>query len=71
MLTLGPDGAAESAPLQVFFETEDADALWAELQSTFGSELHVDEAPRDTHYGMRDFWIRTPEGFQLGFGQRL
>ena len=70
MLTKGDEGAAPSAPVQLYFQTDDVDALWAEITREFGDDLTVDEAPRDTHYGMRDFWIRTPEGFQLGFGER-
>ena len=71
MLTTGVTGAALTAPVQLFFRVGDADAVWGELRNTFGPGLDVDEPPSDRHYGMRDFWIRDGDGFQIGFGHMI
>ena len=71
MLTLGSREAAESAPVQLFFSVTDADAVFGELCSEFGEDLRVLEEPTDRHYGMRDFWIRNEDGFELGFGHPI
>ena len=71
MLTTGTTGAALVAPVQLFFQVDDADAVWTELSQTFGPALDVDEPPADRHYGMRDFWIRDGDGFRIGFGHAL
>ncbi len=71
MLTMGEDGAARGAPMQLYFRVEDADAVLAEFKSTFEDELDVVHAIRDQHYGMRDFLIQSPECFELGFGSLI
>lgn len=49
-----------------YFEVEDPDALFAELDGR-GAKIHY--APEDRPYGMRDFAVVDPDGFTLRFGR--
>lgn len=46
-----------------YFLTEDADALYAEVRD----RAETVAAPRTAWYGMREFFIRDPDGYILGF----
>lgn len=48
-------------------DVEDVDAIFTPLKD----HVKVVEAPHDTHYRMREFIIRDPNGFWITFGRNL
>ena len=50
----------------MYFWTDDADALFAELE---GRGAVVDYAPCDQSYGCREFGVQDLDGHHIGFGQ--
>ena len=52
----------------VFYWVRDVDALFAEL-SARGAEVAY--APAVQSYGMKEFAVRDPNGYVLGFGQTV
>ena len=60
-----PKDSALGANLYV--HVDDIEALWADLKD----RVTVSEALTDQFYGMRDFWIEDPNGYTLGFGQKI
>ena len=52
-----------------FFWVSDADALHAEL-SARGADVVYGPVMQD-EYGMKEFAVRDPEGYVLGFGQSM
>jgi uncharacterized glyoxalase superfamily protein PhnB len=50
----------------VFFWVDDLDALYAELTQKGAAVVY---APVQQPYGMKEFAVRDPNGYVLGFGQ--
>ena len=51
----------------LYVHVDDVDSLWADLKD----RVTVTEALTDQFYGMRDFWVEDPNGYILGFGQKI
>ena len=54
--------------MDAYFWVEDADALHDEFK---GNGADIVCAPEDQPYGMREFWVRDPDGHVLIFGHNI
>lgn len=57
---------AQGGTWDVFFWVDDVERLHAELS---GQGAHIVYAPTVQPYGMKEFAVRDPAGYVLGFGQ--
>jgi catechol 2,3-dioxygenase-like lactoylglutathione lyase family enzyme len=57
---------AQGGTWDVFYWVEDVDGLYAELD---GKGVDVVYTPINQSYGIREFAIRDPNGYVLGFGE--
>lgn len=61
-------GAAFTGQLYIYLDEGAAvDALWREI----GGRAEAIYEPEDFWYGMREFAVRDPDGYQLSFGARI
>lgn len=68
MLNQGGGPSAERRrEVDLYVDVEEVDAWFAALKD----EVEVVASLHDTHYGMREFIIRDPNGFWITFGQNL
>ena len=51
----------------IWLYTDDVDALYAQLQE----RVEIKEKPNDASYGVREFGIEDPNGFELMFAQPI
>jgi len=51
-----------------YFWIADADGLFAELMK---NGVEIEHEPFNADYGVREFWVRDPDGHILAFGQIL
>lgn len=61
----GHPSTAKRREVDLYVDVDDVDRLSAALTD----RAAVIEEPHDTHYGMREFIIRDPNGFWITFGQ--
>jgi glyoxylase I family protein len=63
----GPDATANAthADTELFFSCGDVQSAYSHLRAS-GCEV---KEPTTTHYGMRQVWLKDPDGFQLCFQQ--
>lgn len=54
-----------SATATLYFEVDDLDGVVDKLSST----CPVVREPHETFYGMREYYVRDPDGYVLGFSQ--
>ncbi len=60
----------EQALRSSYIDVRDVDGLYAELAPKLSTLLPEDvEAPRDQHWGQREFAVRGPDGHFIVFGQ--
>jgi catechol 2,3-dioxygenase-like lactoylglutathione lyase family enzyme len=64
--TISPN-EQQNGTWDVFFWVDDVDALYAELTLTGATIVY---APVVQPYGMKEFAVRDPNGYVLGFGQQ-
>jgi uncharacterized glyoxalase superfamily protein PhnB len=62
-----PNGAYDGR-MDAYFWVNDADTLCAEMT---GKGADVVCEPEDQPYGMREFWVRDPDGHILIFGHNI
>lgn len=67
MLNAGGSPEAGRRDVSLWFATDDVDALHAEL----AARVEVMGPPVDQWYGIREFGVRDPDGFELMFSQPL
>ncbi|MDR2260735.1 MAG: VOC family protein [Azoarcus sp.] len=60
-------GATTGGTLTFYFETDDIDGLAARIRGA----CEVVRDLHDTFYGMREIYVRDPNGYVLGFAQPL
>ncbi len=63
-----PHDAVMPGLWDVYFWTDDADGLFAELQANGAAIIYE---PRDQDYGSRECVVRDPDGHHIAFGQDL
>ena len=54
-----------SATATLYFEVDDLDGIVSKLSSA----CSVVREPHETFYGMREYYVRDPDGYVLGFSQ--
>jgi catechol 2,3-dioxygenase-like lactoylglutathione lyase family enzyme len=59
---------AQGGTWDIFYWVDQVDRLYAELD---GKGVDVVYAPIDQPYGVREFAIRDPSGYVLGFGESM
>ncbi len=67
MINQRPGSEHASRGADLYITVDDVDALYADLKG----RVKVTEEVVDQFYGMRDFWIEDPNGYILGFGQKI
>lgn len=68
ILDLDDDGEVKGSGTTVGFSCDDVDAEYARLKER-GALL--DSPPKDREWGVRNFYLRDPDGHQIEFGQSL
>ncbi len=63
-----PHDAVMPGLWDVYFWTDDADGLFAELRANGAAIIHE---PRDQDYGSRECVVRDPDRHHIAFGQDL
>jgi uncharacterized glyoxalase superfamily protein PhnB len=62
-----PESSGDNRLWTMYVYSDDVEVLWEELRD----KPNVAYPLYDTHYGMREFGIRDPNGFALSFGKEV